>query len=272
MKFSEQRSTLRYLRHEVGVVGRSKDDRYDVERQSSEELLGDVISTETVLERQNELVLGVQHPVDGRRVGAVQRQTSAATVNVDVDELRQLPDVRLTTALSPTVGHDPGDQSRLSGGHLLQSLRLSDAAVAGRLPVLTTPVVIEVRYVGRQRVGRRQVVAEPLATQADELLTDSRSIDRRFAAPKHPLLTGKVVGRKEIVAQQVAIYKYHVTRIERVFRTSCFVGARTVESVGRRDDEELGRRRRTSGGPVQDVDDGRSQVIWRRPVAVGKVI
>ena len=140
-------------REQVRVVGVAEHDRHDVDLENLPDLLRRVVATQTVLERQVELVVVVeQDAVAATIVPPGAAVASAAAILMHVDVLRQRRRVDLSSTRRAAVADKPRDEVLLPGGVVARG-------VVGRFVGRRQPLAgsVHPRHSGRSCVRHRQV-------------------------------------------------------------------------------------------------------------------
>ena len=115
-RFVVQDVDVRMGRGETRVMSSAQNDGHRLRQESSEQLLGDVIRTKVVLERQVEQVISFELLVAriARVLVAVAGQVAAPAVDVDADVFLQLGNVELASDVRLAVRDEPGGRDALA--------------------------------------------------------------------------------------------------------------------------------------------------------------
>ena len=190
-------------RRHVLVVGSAVDDGHHIALEQVEELFGDVVATERVLEGQIELVVDLDAFVTVVRLAIRTERLAAAAEHVQVHELLQDVDVELAPRIGLAVRYEPDGQFALAlgpvgriialgGGHLLTS----DGRVGQPFHEAVAPENVAVRPVRHRQVeevfeeGQLPAGEAPLrrfVRHHDELLVLRARTDVRQVAQRRPV-------------------------------------------------------------------------------------
>ena len=171
-------------RQQCAVVGPAAHDGHHVAAEHREELLRHVVVTQTVLERQVELVLNVEQGEAGTRVRAIARVRAARAVHVHVHVLHQLAHVVLAQTRRVAVTVEHRHQVALAG-RVVPAWCGRRRGGGGAGQALAVPPV-DVR---RPLVGHRQVEAAARVPQRGYVLLGV--VQRGLHQGEHPPLAGE---------------------------------------------------------------------------------